>query len=47
MYSEKDILAIANMIKQIQKDDLNKKGDGIGLYYSIYNDKVCEYLKKK
>jgi hypothetical protein len=45
-YSESDIKAISEMIEQIKKDDPNKKGDGVRLYYGIYNEKVCEFLNK-
>ena len=46
-YSNEDLKNIADMIAQIKKGDPNKNGDGVRLYYGIYNDKVCEYLKKQ
>lgn len=40
-YSKEDLKAIVEMILEI------KDGDGVRLYYGIYNDKVCEYLKRQ
>lgn len=38
-YSTKDLQEIIKMIEAI-------KGDGVRLYYGIYNDKVCDFLTK-
>ena len=45
-YSKEDLKAILKLIEEIKDDDPNKEGDGVRLYYGIYNDKVCEYLTR-
>lgn len=43
-FSKEDLQKIIEGIDQIQKDESTKKGDGVRIYYGVYNDKVCEYL---
>ena len=45
-FSKEDIEAILEMIKKLDQPDLNKEGDGVRLYYGIYNKKVCNFLTK-
>ena len=45
-FSKEDIESIYKSIKQIKIEDPAKDGDGVRLYYGIYNQRVCEYLKK-
>ena len=46
-FSKEDLEAILAMIKKLDNPGLDKVGDGVRLYYGIYNSKVCEYLTQK
>lgn len=45
-FSKKDLKAIRKGIKKIKKDDPKKNGDGVRIYYGIYNKRVCELLTR-
>lgn len=43
-FSKEDLEKIIGGIEQIQKDETSKKGDGVRIYYGVYNKRVCDYL---
>ncbi len=45
-YSLEDLKSIVAEVEKLNDEALKKEGDGVRLYYGIYNKKVCEYLTR-
>ena len=45
-FSKEDLEAILEMIKKLDNPATEQVGDGVRLYYGIYNKRVCEYLNQ-
>jgi hypothetical protein len=43
-YSKEDLQNVIKAIEQIEKDEPEKKGDGVRLYMAIYNNRLCDFL---
>lgn len=43
-YSLQDLKDIVAEIENLDDENLQKEGDGVRLYYGIYNKRVCDYL---
>lgn len=45
-FSKENLETIRKMIEEIDVDGKKIKGDGVRLYYGIYNQQVCDHLNK-